>query len=85
MGNSMNPSQWNILSRLLFMVRQTFRVFLSRQTPLYVKLVLGLGIAYALSPYDIIPEWVPVVGVLDDIALAALLVAWAQRFSPPEE
>jgi uncharacterized membrane protein YkvA (DUF1232 family) len=49
-------------------------------TPLYVKVILGSGLLYILSPYDLIPEWVPVVGVLDDFALAALLITWAARF-----
>lgn len=55
-------------------------VFMARETPLYVKLILGSGLLYILSPYDLIPEWVPVIGVLDDLALAALLISWAGRF-----
>ncbi|NLX18911.1 MAG: DUF1232 domain-containing protein [Desulfobulbus sp.] len=55
-------------------------VFLSPRTPLWVKGVLVLGLFYILSPYDLIPEWVPVIGVMDDLALAALLVTWAARF-----
>lgn len=30
--------------------------------------------------YDLIPEWVPVFGILDDLALAALLIAWASSY-----
>jgi uncharacterized membrane protein YkvA (DUF1232 family) len=37
-------------------------------------------LVYVLSPYDLIPEWVPVFGILDDLALAALLIAWASRY-----
>ncbi len=62
------------------MVRHAVAVFLARETPLYVKLILGAGLLYAVSPYDLIPEWIPVFGVLDDLALAALLVAWANGF-----
>jgi len=66
------------------MVRHALAVFLARETPLYVKLILGAGLLYALSPYDLIPEWIPVVGVLDDLALAALLIAWANGFRLPK-
>ncbi len=62
------------------MVRHAVAVFLARETPFYVKLILGAGLLYAVSPYDLIPEWIPVLGVLDDLALAALLVAWANGF-----
>lgn len=66
--------------QILSMVRHAVAVFLARETPLYVKLILGAGLLYAVSPYDLIPEWIPVFGVLDDLALAALLVAWANGF-----
>ena len=71
------------LDRLWQMLVHAKAVFLSPTTPLYVKVVLAAGLLYALSPYDLIPEWVPVLGVMDDLALAALLIAWANRFSLP--
>jgi uncharacterized membrane protein YkvA (DUF1232 family) len=75
----------NPLIRMLDMARHAVDVFLARETPLSVKVVLGLGLLYILSPYDLIPEWMPVVGVLDDLALAALLIGWASRFRLPNE
>lgn len=76
----MDPQQANIVNRLLEMGRRAVNIFTSRQTPLYVKLLLGGGLIYILSPWDLIPEWVPVVGILDDIALAAILIAWAAGY-----
>lgn len=47
-------------------------------------IVPGLVLAYLISPIDIIPDWIPVVGVLDDLALLAfaipLLVTEAEKF-----
>lgn len=71
------------LDRLWQMLVHAKAVFLSPTTPLYVKIVLAAGLLYAFSPYDLIPEWVPVLGVMDDLALAALLIAWANSFSLP--
>lgn len=76
----MDPQQASIVNRLLEMGRRAVNIFTSRQTPLYVKLLLGGGLIYILSPWDLIPEWVPVVGILDDIALAAILIAWAAGY-----
>ena len=76
----MNEPQTSVLNRLLEMGRRAINVFRSPQTPLYVKLLLAGGLVYILSPWDIIPEWVPVVGILDDIALGALLIAWAAGY-----
>jgi uncharacterized membrane protein YkvA (DUF1232 family) len=71
---------WPLLARLWQMLLHAKEVFVSPHTPPYVKIILALGLLYTLSPYDLIPEWVPVFGVMDDLALAALLIAWANRF-----
>ncbi len=76
----MSASQLNLFSRIGGMVKHAVAVFRARETPIYVKLLLGAGLVYAVSPWDLIPEWIPVVGVLDDFALAALLIAWANTF-----
>jgi len=76
--------QWPMIARLWQMVKHTKDVFLSPHTPLPVKIVLALGLLYTLSPYDLIPEWVPVFGVMDDLALAALLITWANSFKIPQ-
>lgn len=73
-----------LLTRLWDMLVHTKDVFLSPTTPLPVKIVLALGLLYTLSPYDLIPDWVPVIGVLDDLGLAALLIAWANKFKVPK-
>ena len=74
-----------MLNKIAQMARHTVAVFFSKETPVYVKIILGAGLLYVISPYDLIPEWVPVVGILDDVALAALLITWAQRFNTPED
>lgn len=73
-----------ILQRVWEMLKTTREVFLSPTTPIQVKIALALGLLYTVSPYDLIPEWVPVLGVMDDLALAALLIAWANRFKTPK-
>ncbi len=76
--------QQTVFSTVLGLCRHAVSVFLAPETPLYVKAVLAGGLLYIISPYDLIPEWVPVLGVLDDLALAALLVAWAAGFRVPK-
>ena len=81
----MAKERLNLFSRLLAMGKHTVAVFRAKETPLYVKLMLGLGLLYAISPWDLIPEAVPIIGVLDDFTLAALLIAWANGFRLPEQ
>lgn len=72
--------QKNIFSSFWELIQHAAAVFVSRETPWYVRVILGAGLLYIISPYDLIPEWFPVVGIMDDLALAALLIAWASRF-----
>lgn len=54
------------------------------RTPRYVRL-LALGVAaYALSPIDLIPDFIPVIGYLDDVVLVPLGIWWVVRLLPPE-
>jgi uncharacterized membrane protein YkvA (DUF1232 family) len=52
------------------------------QTPWYAKLVVAGCVAYALTPVDLIPDALPVVGWIDDLIFIPLAVALALRFIP---
>lgn len=52
-------------------------------TPWYAKAVAGGVAAYALSPIDLIPDFIPVLGYLDDLILVPLGIALAVRLIPP--
>jgi uncharacterized membrane protein YkvA (DUF1232 family) len=54
------------------------------RVPLPAKLVAGLVAAYALSPIDLIPDFIPVLGLLDDLILVPLGLWLALRLIPPE-
>jgi len=55
-----------------------------RRVPWYAKAVAGLVAAYALSPIDLIPDFIPVVGYLDDLLLVPLGILLAVRLIPPD-
>ena len=52
------------------------------QTPLLPKWVAALAVAYALSPIDLIPDFIPVLGYLDDAILVPALVWLAVKWLP---
>lgn len=55
-----------------------------RETPWYAKLLAGITVAYALSPIDLIPDFIPVAGYLDDLILLPALAALTIKLIPRE-
>jgi len=55
-----------------------------RRTPALAKLVAAAVAAYALSPIDLIPDFVPVLGYLDDLIVVPLGIALAIRMIPSD-
>jgi uncharacterized membrane protein YkvA (DUF1232 family) len=53
-----------------------------RRVPLGAKLVAGAVAAYALSPVDLIPDFIPILGYLDDLLIVPLGILWAIRLVP---
>lgn len=59
-----------------------FLALRKRETPWYAKVLALLTVGYALSPIDLIPDFIPVLGYLDDVILLPLLVAATIRLIP---
>lgn len=54
------------------------------RTPWYAKIWAALVVAYAFSPIDLIPDFIPVLGYLDDLLLVPLGVFLALKLIPAE-
>jgi uncharacterized membrane protein YkvA (DUF1232 family) len=54
-----------------------------KRTPLAAKLVAAMVATYALSPIDLIPDFVPVLGYLDDLLIVPLGILMAVKLIPP--
>ncbi|WP_291529698.1 YkvA family protein [Bacteroides sp. UBA939] len=55
-----------------------------KRTPWYAKVVLLLVVSYALSPIDLIPDFIPVLGLLDDLLLLPLGIALGIKLIPED-
>jgi uncharacterized membrane protein YkvA (DUF1232 family) len=53
-----------------------WRGFLHPDTPFFLKAAMIAVIAYLLSPIDLIPDVLPLIGIVDDVAVVALAVGW---------
>jgi uncharacterized membrane protein YkvA (DUF1232 family) len=66
---------------------ETYALYLAARhqtTPWYAKLLVAGVVAYAFSPIDLIPDFIPVLGLLDDLILLPLGISLAIKLIPPE-
>ncbi len=54
------------------------------QTPVLAKVLLGLAVGYVLLPFDLIPDFIPVIGHLDDLVIVPGLVYLALKLIPDD-
>ncbi len=85
------PPQASVVSRLKTWARGIKRdvvtvYFAARdpQAPMLVRILAGLVAAYALSPIDLIPDFIPVLGYLDDLLIVPLGLLLVMRLMPEE-
>jgi uncharacterized membrane protein YkvA (DUF1232 family) len=71
-------------NRVSHLKRETYALYLAARhphTPWYAKLFVAGVVAYAFSPIDLIPDFVPVLGYLDDLILVPLGLLFSFQFS----
>jgi uncharacterized membrane protein YkvA (DUF1232 family) len=67
--------------------RETYALYLAMRDPRmpwHVRLLAGAVVAYALSPVDLIPDFIPILGYVDDLILVPVGIALVIRLTPPE-
>lgn len=69
------------LKRELSVLRIAYK---DKRTPFLAKLMLWLTVGYLLSPIDLIPDFIPVLGLLDDLVIVPLLIKVSIRLIPVE-
>jgi uncharacterized membrane protein YkvA (DUF1232 family) len=77
---SLRPS----IKRITREVRVWSLVLKDPRTPRVSKWLLGAALVYLVSPVDLIPDFIPVLGQLDDLVIVRGLVRLAMRFIPRE-
>ena len=61
-----------------------FLALQKKDTPVFAKMLAALTVCYALSPIDLIPDCIPILGYLDDLILLPSLIALTIRLIPSE-
>jgi uncharacterized membrane protein YkvA (DUF1232 family) len=81
----MRLAAWRAAARTL--KREVYTLYYAcrdPRVPWYAKAVAGVVVAYALSPIDLIPDFIPVLGYLDELVLVPLGVALVLKLIPAD-
>ena len=78
----MNIGRW--IKSIRHKIRILYYAARNPRLPLLSKILLGLTLGYALSPIDLIPDFIPLLGYLDDLILLPVLI-WLTMRTIPED
>ena len=70
--------------RLKTDVPAVFLALKEKRTPWYAKILAAIVVVYALSPIDLIPDFIPVLGYLDDLIILPAFIALCVKCIPAE-
>ena len=65
-------------------LRLIIRLMADRRVSIWIKLIPVAAVAYILSPFDLRPDFIPVLGQVDDLLIAILLIAVFIMLAPSE-
>lgn len=77
---------WKKLTLLYGLVRRDLRMLWFAlghpERPVWLRPAAALLLLYAISPIDLIPDFIPVIGLMDDLVLIPLAIGWLLRHLP---
>jgi uncharacterized membrane protein YkvA (DUF1232 family) len=77
----------NLKDRLAALKKEAYALVIAARdprVPWYAKVFMSLVIAHTFSPIDLIPDFIPVLGVLDDLIIVPLGIALTLKMIPPQ-
>jgi len=73
-----------IAKKLKMEIKVLYMAYKRKETPILAKFITLIVVSYALSPIDLIPDFIPVLGYLDDVILLPLMIKFAIKLIPDE-
>lgn len=65
-------------------IKAVYLAYKNENTPIIAKIFAALTVGYALSPIDLIPDFIPILGYLDDLIILPLLIYISIKLIPEE-
>lgn len=77
----------SLQQRIEVLKSETFAIYLAYKhprVPWYAKVLIAFVVAHTFSPIDLIPDFIPILGYLDDLVITPLGIMLALKMIPPE-
>ncbi|MDR0598705.1 MAG: DUF1232 domain-containing protein [Treponema sp.] len=84
MGNKIFENINIKTNELKYNLSALYLAYKRKDVPVYAKISIIITVGYALSPIDLIPDFIPVLGYLDDVIIVPLLVILSLKLIPKE-
>ena len=82
-----NSTSARLLLTLVALISRELKVYMhlskDDRTPRASKILLWVAVGYAISPIGLVPDFIPVVGYVDDVIIVPILIFFAVRRVPP--
>ena len=72
------------VKELKYNLAALYLAYKRKDTPIYAKIMIIITIGYALSPIDLIPDFIPLLGYLDDIVIVPFFIFISLKLIPKE-
>ena len=72
------------MPHILKFARLVWRLSFDKRVPLFLRLLLPIAILYAVSPFDLVKDSIPVLGRFDDLIFIAMALLLLVKLSPKE-
>ena len=76
------PSRLSLRETIKSDVNLLFQALIDKKTPLFPRVLIIVLILYIISPMDILPDWILLLGIVDDVVVIALFTKWIKSLLP---
>lgn len=63
-------------------IQVLFLAYTDKRTPVTAKILIGLTLGYSFSPIDLIPDFIPILGYVDDLIIVPILIKFSIKLIP---
>ncbi len=73
-----------LLPKIIKFARLVWRLTFDKRVSIFLRALVPLAVLYAISPYDLLSDRIPIIGRFDDLIIMGLALLFLTKLAPPE-